>query len=137
MSTLAFATRASLRSVEAWCREFALDDVNPLIHATVSQAHEAFGQLLVMFNREDMTRYTDGIAHGFVIVRHLHDEATMRLRSQLSAAPAVEHGPAAVSASRRVPLRGRSSKTPNNVATMHRNSTGESAPELLEFQPLV
>ena len=74
--------------MEAWCREFALDEVNPLSHATVSKARDAFGQLLVMFNREDMTRYTDGIAHGFVIVRHLYDEATMRLRSQLSAAPA-------------------------------------------------
>ena len=79
-------TRASLRSVEAWCRECAVDDVNPLSHATVSQARDAFGQFLVMFNREDMTRYTDGIAHGFVIVRHLHDEATMRLRSRLLAA---------------------------------------------------
>ena len=59
---------------------------------------------LVMFNREAMARYTDGIAHGFLIVCHLHDEATMRLRSQLSAAPAVEHGPAAASASRRVPV---------------------------------
>ena len=70
-------TRASLRSVEAWCREFAIDDVNPLSHATVPQARDAFGQLLVMFNREDMTRYTDGIWHGFVVVRHLRDEATM------------------------------------------------------------
>ena len=102
----------------------------------MSQGLDAFGQLLVMFNMEDMNRYTGGIAHGFVIVRHLHDEATMRLRSQLPAAPAVEHGPAAVSASRRVPLRGRSSKIQNNVATMNRNSTDKPLPVLLELQPL-
>ena len=83
-----------------------------------------------------MTRYTDGIAHGFVIVRHLHDETQMRLRSQLSAAPAVEHGPAVVSALRRAPLRGRSSKIQNNVATMHRDCTDQPAPVLLELQPL-
>ena len=64
-------TRASLRSVEAWCREFAIHDVNPLSRATVSQARDAFGHWLVTFNREDMTRYMDSIAHEFVIVRHL------------------------------------------------------------------
>ena len=31
-------TRVSLRSVEAWCREFAIDEINPLSHVTVSQA---------------------------------------------------------------------------------------------------
>ena len=48
---------------------------------------------------------------GFVLVRDLHDEATMRLRSQLPAAPAAEHG----SASRRVPLRSRLSKIPTLI----------------------
>ena len=45
-----------------------------------------------------------GLPMDFVLVRVLHDEATMRLRSQLPAAPAVEHGLAAVSALRRVPF---------------------------------
>jgi len=139
-------TRTSLRSVEAWGREFAIDDVNPLSHVTVSQARDAFGHLLVNFNREDMTRYTNGITHGFVIIRHLHDEATMRLRSQLpadppashgsAAAPAAEHGLPRIPDSRRVPLRGRSSKIQNNVATMHRNSTDKPLSVLLELQPL-
>ena len=87
----------SLRSVEAWCRDFAIDEGRPLSYATVSQARDTFGQLLVAFNRQDMTTYTDGITHGFVLVRHLHDEATMRIRSKLPAAPAAEHGLAAPS----------------------------------------
>ena len=60
----------------------------------------------------------------------------MRLRSQLPAAPAVEHGPAAAPGSRRIPLRGRSSKVQNNVVTMHRNSTHKPLSVLLELQPL-
>jgi hypothetical protein len=131
-------TRTSLRSVEAWCREFAIDEISPLSYATVSQARDTFAQLLVAFNREDMTRYTDGITHGFVLVRHLHDEASMRMRSQLPAAPAAEHGSAAAPAAehRHVPLRGRSSKIQNNVVTMHRNSRDKQLPVLLELQPL-
>ena len=66
-------TRTSLRSVERWCREFAVDEISPLSHTTVSQARDAFGNLILNFNRDDMTRYTNGITHGFVIVRHLHD----------------------------------------------------------------
>jgi hypothetical protein len=130
--------RASLRSVEAWCREFAIDEGNPLTHTTVSQARDTFGQLLVTFNREDMTRYTDGSTHGFVLIRHLHDEATMRMRSQLPALAAVAQDPAAAPAAkhRHVPLRGRSSKIQNNVVTMHRSSSDQQLPVLIELQPL-
>ena len=139
-------TRTSLRSVERWCREFAVDEISPLSHTTVSQARDAFGKLILNFNRDDVTRYTNGSTHGFVIVRHLHDEATMRLRSQLpadppashgsAAAPAAEHGLPRIPDSRRVPLRGRSSKIQNNVVTMHRNSTDKPLSVLLELQPL-
>ena len=112
----------------------------------VSQARDAFGQLILNFNREDTTRYTNGITNGFVIIRHLHDEATMRLRSQLPAAPAashafaaaptVEHGLPAIPESRRVLLCGRLSKVQNNVGAMHRNSTDKPLSVLLELQPL-
>ena len=52
---------------------------------------------------------------GFVLVRNLHDEATMHLQWQLPAAPAAEHGPAAVPASRCVHLRCLSSKIPTLI----------------------
>ena len=120
--------RVSLRLVEAWCRDFAFGEGSPLSHSTVSQARDTFGHLLVAFNRKDVARYTDGITHGFVIVRHLHDEATMRMRSKLPAAPAAEHV--------RGPLRSRSSKIQNNVVTMHRNTKDKQLPVLLELQPL-
>jgi hypothetical protein len=114
-------TRVSLRSVEAWCREFAIDEGTPLTYSTASQARDTFAQLLLTFDREDITRYTDGITHGFVLVRHLHDEATMRMRSQLLAAPAAQTGPVAAGEYRHTPLRGRSSKIQNNFVTLHRN----------------
>ena len=85
-----------------------------------------------------MTRYTDGSTHGFVLIRHLHDEATMRMRSQLPALAAVAQDPAAAPAAkhRHVPLRGRSSKIQNNVVTMHRSSSDQQLPVLIELQPL-
>ena len=49
-------TRTSLRSVERWCREFAVDEISPLSHTTVSQARDAFGKLILNFSRDDMTR---------------------------------------------------------------------------------
>ena len=70
--------RVSLRPVEAWCRDSAIVEGSPLSYETISQARDTFGQLLVAFNTKDMARYTDGITHGFVIVRRLHDEATMQ-----------------------------------------------------------
>ena len=69
----------------------------------------------VVRKRQAYTWLTPRASSGFVLVRDLHDEATMRLRSQLPAAPAVEHGPAAVPASRCVPLRGRSIKIPTLI----------------------
>ena len=60
----------------------------------------------------------------------------MRLRSQLPAAPAVEHGLPALPESRRVPLRGRSSKVQKIVVTMHPHSTDKPLSVLLEVLPL-
>ena len=53
----------------------------------------------------------------------VHNEATMRWRSDLPAAPAAK-GLA----------RGRSSKVQNSVVTMHRNFVDEALPVLLELQ---
>ena len=81
--------RVSLRSVEAWRREFASDEVNPLSHMAVAQARAAFGQLLLKFTKEGMTSNTGGITHGFVLGRHLHDEAAMRFAITASASSSI------------------------------------------------
>jgi hypothetical protein len=44
-------TRTSLRSVERWCREFAVDEISPLSHTTVSQARDAFGKVESQFQQ--------------------------------------------------------------------------------------
>ena len=83
----------STRSVESWCREFAIADAEraPISHTSVGAMRDTFGHVLLDMNKEDVTRYVQGAPHGFVVIRHLHDEASMRLRSMLpspAAAPA-------------------------------------------------
>ena len=83
----------STRSVESWCREFAIaeEEKMPISHTSVSAMRDTFGHILLEMSKQDATRYVQGAPHGFVVVRHLHDEATMRLRSKLpspAAAPA-------------------------------------------------
>eukprot|EP00974_Lingulodinium_polyedra_P107182 10376353-Lingulodinium_polyedra.AAC.1 len=65
-----------------------------------------------------MTKYADGVTDGFLVVGHVHDEATMRLRSDLPAVPAAT---GAV-------FRGHSSKIPNLVVTWHRNVVDAALP---------
>ena len=118
--------RASIRPVAAWCRDFAIDEVAPLSYGSVSQARGAFAAILAKINRQDITKYADGVTDGFLVVRHLHDEATIRVRSDLPAAPA---------ATRTFP-RGHSGKIQNSVVTLHRNIVDAAHPVLLELQPL-
>ena len=117
--------RASVRSVSAWCEEFAIDKCSPICKSSVSTVRSAFGEVLRGINRQDVTKYAAGAAVGFVVIRHLHDEASMRLRSDLPAAPAAK-GLA----------RGRSSKVQNSVVTLHRNVVDEALPVILELQAL-
>ena len=88
----------STRSVESWCREFAIADAEkiPISHASVSAMRDTFGHLLLEMNKQDVARYVQGAP--FVVIRHLRDEASMRLRSTLpgpAAAPAAPAPPAA------------------------------------------
>ena len=77
----------------------------------------AFGELLRGINRQDVTQYAAGAADGFIVIRHLHDEASMRLRSDLPAAPAAN-----------CCARGRSSKVHNSVVLLHRTVAGKALP---------
>ena len=104
----------STRSVESWCREFAIaeEEKMPISHTSVSAMRDTFGHILLEMSKQDATRYVQGAPHGFVVVRHLHDEATMRLRSKLPspagapAAPALAAAPAAVPAAFAAPAAG-------------------------------
>ena len=76
----------------------------PIPHTSVSAMRDTFGHILLEMSKQDATRYVQGAPHGFVVVRHLHDEATMRLRSKLPspagapAAPALAAAPTAAPA---------------------------------------
>ncbi len=144
----------STRSVETWCREFNVDGnaANagpPLSHSYVSTLRSVFGQLLLDMNRADVMSFAQAASDGFLVIRHLHDEATMRLRSTVevepfrgtTAAPAADPavptavGDAAPAAAQ--PRRGRSSKIQNSVVTLHHGPADDARLEmLLELQPL-
>ena len=107
---------ASTRSVASWCREFAIDVQQfPISHASVASVRDAFGNILLKMNREDAKRYGETAKSGFLVVRHLHDEATMRLRSEATSAPASAG-----------PRRGKYSKIQNAVVDLHRSSSPDT-----------
>ena len=110
----------SIRSVESWCREFAIaeEEKLPISHTSVSVMRDTFGHLLLEMSKQDETRYVQGAPHGFVVARHLHDEATMRSRSKLPslaaapAAPALAAAPTAAPAPLAAPAAGPAAPAP-------------------------
>ena len=92
-------------SVESWCRELAIaeEEKIPISHTSVSAMRDTFGHILLEMDKQDATRYVQGAPHGFVVVRHLHDEATMRLRSKLPSPAAAPAAPALAAASTAAP----------------------------------
>ena len=158
----------STRTVQSWCREVALGEAEaaPISHSSVAATRDAFGTLLLQMNKADVQRYVQTARHGFVVLVHQHDEATMRLRSTLpsgTAGAAVIHAvpPAAAPAARptatpaaapaappaaapAVPpaaspyqRRGKSSKVQNAVVTVHSSSNREdSLRALVELRAL-
>ena len=141
----------STRSVESWCREFAIADEEkiPISHTSVAAMRDTFGHILLEMNKQDVTRYVQSAPHGFVVIRHLHDEASMRLRSTLPspaaapAAPASAAAPAAAPAASSAPAlpaptrTARYSKVQNSVVTLHRSACEEYPMSLLcELQAL-
>ncbi len=117
----------STRSVETWCREFN-HEAAPLSHSYVSCLRNVLGELLLGMNRKDVKAFVAAAPGRFLVIKHLHDEATMRLRS--TAAPAVMASTAAPA------VRIRSSKIQNAVVTLH-VAPDTMLPMLVELQPLM
>lgn len=122
----------SLRTVTAFLGDYNLATVAPadtLSHASVATVRDAFGEVLRNMNRQAATAFLNS-SPSFVIVRHLHDEAGMRLRSICLGEP---EGDA------RLPRRVRSrvSKIQNNVVSLHRGpGPADAFHFVLELQPL-
>ena len=72
-------------------QEFSEDGQSPLHHATVGRVRDAFADIIVEHNRADREVFSERARHGFILVRHLHDEATMRMRSLLTASKFTGH----------------------------------------------
>ena len=66
-------------------QEFSQDGDRPMSHHTVGRVRDAFADIIMEHNRADTGRFAQRARHGFILVRHLHDEATMRMRSLLTA----------------------------------------------------
>ena len=111
--------------LRTWYEEFSVDDSVPISHSSVGRVRDSLAELLRQMNGADAKSFSAAAPHGFVVVRHLHDEACMRLRS-LSSCSALTG-----------PRRTRSSKIQNNVVSLHATSCLEqSLPILVEMQPL-
>ena len=81
-------------------------------------------QLVLDLNKSDISRFLDKLPHGFLVCRHLHDEATMRLRSCLNIA---HHRT----------MKARSSKVQNQAITLHKHPGAESVlPVLTHLQAM-
>ena len=62
-----------------------MDGSRPMSDTTVGRVRDAFADIIMEHNRADTGRFAQRARHGFILVGHLHDEATMRMRSLLTA----------------------------------------------------
>ncbi len=122
----------SARSVEEHAREFNVfpSDLPPVGRTSVCWLRHAFARVLRRLCRLAARAYTSESTHGFVCFRHLHDEASMRMRSFLAGAGPSEGGTRVLRMHR-----SRSSKVQNNSCTIHIDPASE-VPWLTELQPL-
>ncbi len=106
----------SIRSLSEWCQDFAISHTGeaPLSKSSVPPIRDAFAQQLKEMTAAGLSNFAASLPHGFLLIRHIHDEAQMRLRSHMVTAPG--------EASEGV-RRGRFSKIQNNVVTVHRSAS--------------
>ena len=62
-------------------QEFAIGTQTPISASSVRVVRDVFAELLRDMNRSDARTLVERASHGFVVVKHLHDEASMRLCS--------------------------------------------------------
>jgi hypothetical protein len=113
---------SSARAVEEYCREALMTDLPQVGRASVCHLRHAFARIARNLCQSQVPRYIEAIVGGFVVFRHLRDEACMRVRSTTeSAADACN--------------RSRYSKVQNNSCTIHTDPYSER-PWITELQAL-
>ena len=121
-----------LRSLSDFFSDFGLEseEGHTFSKTSISRIRDGFGTILKDMNSHDISQFVEAQAapKTTLVLRHLHDEATMRLKSHL-----------VVNEGARAPRRAKSSKIQNNVLEVHAKGRGSGqvmVPVLLELQPL-
>ena len=116
------------RSLVDMCNEFPLgNSTNVISHQRVSVARDVFAELIKHCNRVHVQKMVRESSSALVVLRHVHDEASMRLKSFA----AVDDARYRLNVKS---VRGRSSKVPNHAMTVFVGE--ESAEWFTELQPL-
>ncbi len=98
----------SVRSVADWCRDFNAG-VPPLGFSSVNAVRDAFCETLKAMAAERLAQFCADPPHDWILIKHVHDEASMRLRSSLQGLGGLK--------------RGRGSKIQNAVISIHRDAS--------------
>ena len=110
------------RTLAQWCRNFSEQETRNISQSYVGDVLDGFVEVVKELNKADLSKLV-AVAACFancaeskpIYLKHVHDEASMRVKSYLHASGA--------SASSQNPLRGRSSKVQNHVMNVHVGQT--------------
>ncbi len=126
---------SSSRVVEEYARDYNLSDAPPFGRTSVDRVRHALARVIKRLCRAAAQGYARRAKHGFLCLRHLHDEASMRMRSFLGEAPAAEGTSEGWSRAQTRFGRSRSSKVQNNSCSLHTDASS-ALPWLTDLQPL-
>ena len=98
----------STRSVADWCGDFHVT-APPLAASSVVNVRDAFCETLKDMARTRLRDFCAYTPHGWILMKQVHDEASMRLRSFLPGSEGIK--------------RGRNSSVQNSVLTVHRGAS--------------
>ncbi len=122
-----------VQRMEEFMAEFSRVEEKQISHTYVARVRDCFAELIKHLNRQCLanlvkeTRAKSPNCSSHVVIGHIHDEASMRVRSFLPGALASARNPLRL-------CRSRSSKVQNNVVTV--SGGGSSLEWFCELQPL-
>ncbi len=97
-----------VRCVADWCRDFNAE-VPAIARTSVGAVRDAFCETLKAMAASHLKNYCSDSPHGWILIKQVHDEASMRLRSFLQGSMGVK--------------RGRSSKIQNSVISVNKTAS--------------
>ena len=77
-----------LRNISDWCADLGFEKSGaPISASSVGRLRETFTELLKSMQVKGLQQFATQLPHQFVLARHLHDEAAMRIRSHIKPTP--------------------------------------------------